>query len=58
MKLNNISAVIPTDNANLRPMLKNKELLVMATTVVFGGFGRRASFSLTRRSFMQAARSV
>ena len=56
MKLNIISAVIPTDNANLLPMHKNK---VLATaTVVTGGFGRRASVSSTQRTWMQAARSV
>ena len=56
MKLNIISEVITTDNANLLPMHKNKVHMLM--TVVSGGFGRRASIRTTQRSFLQAARAV
>ena len=57
MKLNIISEVITTDNANLLPMHENK-VYMLTTTVVFGGFGRRAAFGTTRRASMQAARST
>ena len=57
MKLNIISEVITTDNANLLPMHENK-VYMLKTTVVSGGFGRRATISSTQRSYFQAARSI
>ena len=44
MKLNIISEVITTDNANLLPMLENK-VHMFTMTVVSGGFGHRAMVS-------------
>ena len=43
-----ILAVIKTDNVDLLLMPENKELwLILKTTVVTGGFGRRATISAT-----------
>ena len=58
MKLNIISEVITTDNANLLPMLKNKELMLVTMAVVTGGFGRRAPIRVAQRASMQAASSI
>ena len=49
LKLNSILAVIKTDNVDLLLMPENKELM-LATTVVSGGFGRRASFRASLRT--------
>ena len=57
MKLNIISEVITTDNANLLPMHENK-VYMLTTTVVSGGFGRRATISAAHRAWMQSARSI
>ena len=46
MKLNIISEVKTTDNANLLPMHENK-VYMLKTTVVTGGFGRRAAVRAT-----------
>ena len=57
MKLNIILEVIKTDYVNLLPMHENK-VYMLATTVVTGGFGRRAAIRATRRTWMQSARSI
>ena len=57
MKLNIISEVITTDNANLLPMHGNK-VHMFTMTVVTGGFGRRATVRTTQRAFLQAAPSI
>ena len=59
MKLNIISEVIPTDNADLLPTHAIRgHMLTTAIAVVTGGFGRRATFGATLRAFLQAARSL
>ena len=52
MKLNIISEVISTDNANLLPVLENKVRMLMTIAVVTGGFGRRAAIGNPRRSYL------
>ena len=47
LKQNSILAVIKTDNVDLLLMPENKELLFI-TTVVAGGFGRRATIGTTQ----------
>ena len=49
LKLNSILAVIKTDNVDLLLMPENKELL-LETTVVSGGFGRRATVRTSQQS--------
>ena len=58
LKLNSILAVIKTDNVDLLLMPENKELRLCATTVVAGGFGRRAALSTARRTYVRAGRSI
>ena len=59
MKLNIISEVIKTDNANLLSTLENNvHMVTTAIAVVTGGFGRRAAIKTTPRAFMQSAHSV
>ena len=49
LKLNSILVVIKTDNVDLLLMPENKDLM-LETTVVTGGFGRRGAISATQRS--------
>ena len=57
LKLNSILAVMKTDNVDLLLMPEMKEL-EFTTTVVPGGFGRRATISVTQRTWIRTARSV
>ena len=57
LKLYSILAVIKTDNVDLLLMLENKELM-LATAVVSGGFGRRASIGTTLRSSLRTGISI
>ena len=50
LKQNSILAVMKTDNVDLLLMPENKELMLITTTVVTGGFGRRATISATQRT--------
>ena len=56
LKLNSILAVMKTDNVDLLLMPEIIELM-FATTVVTGGFGRRATISTTRRTLLRTGRS-
>ena len=57
LKLYSILAVMKTDNVDLLLMPEMKEL-EFTTTVVPGGFGRRATFSATLRASIRAGRSI
>ena len=57
LKLNSILAVIKTDNVDLLLMPENKELM-LATTVVSGGFGRRATLRAALRASVRTGRSI
>ena len=57
MKLNIISEVITTDNANLLPMHENK-VYMLKTTVVSGGFGQRVFGKASLRSLIPTARCL
>ena len=49
LKQNSILAVIKTDSVDLLLMPENK-MLMLATTVVTGGFGRRGAFRTAPRT--------
>ena len=57
LKLNSILAVMKTDNVDLLLMPENKELMLI-TTVVTGGFGRRAAIRTSLRAWMRTGRSI
>ena len=57
LKLYSILAVIKTDNVDLLLMPENKELM-LATAVVSGGFGRRATIRAAPRTSMRLGRSI
>ena len=57
LKLNSILAVKKTVNVDLLLMLENKELM-LATAVVSGGFGRRATIRAAPRTSMRLGRSI
>ena len=57
LKQNSILAVMKTDNVDLLLMPENKELM-LATAVVSGGFGRRATIRAAPRTSMRLGRSV
>lgn len=58
LKLNSILAVIKTDNVYLLLMPENKELGLIATAVVTGGFGRLASIRTSQPSLIPVGRSI
>ena len=57
LKLNSILSVKKTDNVDLLLMPENKELM-LATAVVSGGFGRRATIRAAPRTSMRLGRSI
>ena len=57
LKLYSILAVLKTDNVDLLLMPENKELM-LATAVVSGGFGRRATIRAAPRTSMRLGRSI
>ena len=56
LKLNSILAVMKTDNVDLLLMPEIIELM-FATTVVTGGFGRRAAIRTAQRTWIRTGRS-
>ena len=60
LKQNSILAVMKTDNVDLLLMPEKKELcwLILKTTVVTGGFGRRAAIGTTQRTSIRMGRSI
>ena len=57
LKQNSILAVMKTDNVDLLLMPENMELM-LNTTVVSGGFGRRATVRTAPRAWIRVGRAV